>query len=92
MLAFLSNLKQRYIILLGLLFVILLYSAPSFASSYDLEINDYDVNILVNEDNSYLINETLQVEFNRTDMHGIFRDIPTKTYFGKPVKDRKSVV
>ena len=89
MLTFLSNLKQRYIILLGLLFVILLYSAPSFASSYDLEINDYDVNILVNEDNSYLINETLQVEFNRTDMHGIFRDIPTKTYFGKPVKIKK---
>ena len=86
MLKYLSNLKQKYIILVGLLFVILLYSSPSLASSYDLEINDYDVNIFVRLDNSYLINESIQVEFNKLDMHGIFRDIPTETYFGKPVK------
>ncbi|MDY0236098.1 MAG: DUF2207 domain-containing protein [Gudongella sp.] len=86
MLKYLFKLKLRYNLLLILLFVILLYSTPSLASSYDLEINKYDVNIIVNEDNSYLINETLQVEFNKIDMHGIFRDIPTETYFGKPVK------
>lgn len=86
MLKCLSNLKTRYNILLGLLFVILVYSTPSLASSYDLEINDYDVNIIVNTDNSYLISETLDVNFNKIDMHGIFRDIPTETYYGKPVK------
>ena len=86
MLKYLFKLKLRYNLLLILLFVILLSSGPSSANSYDLEINDYDVNIIVNEDNSYLINETLDVGFNNIGMHGIFRDIPTETYFGKPVK------
>lgn len=86
MLKCLFNLKLRHKMLLGLLFVILIYSSPSFASSYDLEINNYDVDIIVNTDNSYFISETIEVEFNKMDMHGIFRDIPTKTYYGKPVK------
>lgn len=86
MLKFLSNSKFRSSLLLISLFMIFIYSTPSLSSSYDLEINNYDVNIIVNEDNSYLINERLQVEFNKPDMHGIFRDIPTKTYFGKPIK------
>ena len=85
MLKYLSNYKLRNSLLIGLLFVILLYSGTSFASSYDLEINDYDVNITINEDNSYFISEMIHVGFNNLDMHGIFRDIPTKTYFGKPV-------
>ena len=86
MLKYLSKYKLSNSLLIGLLFVILLYSGPSYASSYNLEIDDYDVNIIVNEDNSYLINESLEVKFNKMDMHGIFRDITGKTYFGKPVK------
>lgn len=86
MLEYLFKYKLKKSLFIGLFIIILLYSFPSFASSYNLEIEDYKVDIVVNEDNSYLINERLEVKFNKMDMHGIFRDITSKTYFGKPVK------
>lgn len=46
-------------------------------SYYDYIINSYDVDIKVNEDNTFNITETIDVNFNEYK-HGIFRKIPLK--------------
>ena len=63
-----------------LLFSLLISFIPVFIKAegafYDnYRINKYDVEILVNEDNSFDITETIVAEFN-TYKHGIFRKIP----------------
>jgi len=44
-------------------------------TSYDYVIDNYDVNIKVNEDNTFDITETISVFFNKSK-HGIIRNIP----------------
>ncbi|MDD6224344.1 MAG: DUF2207 domain-containing protein, partial [bacterium] len=46
-------------------------------SSYDYVIDKYDVNIVVNENNTFDITETITAYFN-VSKHGIFRTIPLK--------------
>ena len=46
-------------------------------SSYDYVIDKYDVNIIVNENNTFDITETITAYFNVLK-HGIFRTIPLK--------------
>lgn len=82
---FRSNFNKQTILGLLALSVILFLPSVSLATNYDLEISELNIQINVLEDNSYEISEKLTVQFNRSDSHGIFRDIPTKTYFGKPV-------
>lgn len=47
------------------------------AVEYDYTLNSYDVNINVNENNTFDITETIDAFFN-VEKHGIFRKIPTK--------------
>ncbi|WP_422485496.1 DUF2207 domain-containing protein [Gudongella sp. DL1XJH-153] len=81
-----SNFNIKLLLLLLILTATVLFPQVSNASAYDLEISELDIQMDVMDDNSYRISEELTVQFNRSDMHGIFRDIPTRTYFGKPVK------
>ena len=46
-------------------------------SSYDYVIDKYDINIVVNENNTFDITETINAYFN-VSKHGIFRTIPLK--------------
>ena len=46
-------------------------------NSYDYVIDKYDVNIVVNEDNTFDITETITAYFN-VAKHGIYRKIPLK--------------
>lgn len=46
-------------------------------NSYDYVIENYDIDMIVNKDNTYDITETLDVNFN-VPKHGIFRKIPLK--------------
>lgn len=46
-------------------------------SSYDYVIDKYDINIIVNENNTFDITETITAYFN-IPKHGIFRTIPLK--------------
>ena len=46
-------------------------------SSYDYVIDKYDINIIVNENNTFDITETITAYFN-VSKHGIFRTIPLK--------------
>ena len=55
-------------------------STPSKSNqyrSYDYVIDKYDVNIIVNENNTFDITETITAYFN-ISKHGIFRTIPLK--------------
>lgn len=44
---------------------------------YDYVLDNYDVNIVVNEDNTYMITETIDAYF-KIGKHGIYRKIPLK--------------
>jgi uncharacterized membrane protein YgcG len=46
-------------------------------SSYDYVIDKYDINIIVNENNTFDITETITAYFN-VSKHGIYRTIPLK--------------
>lgn len=57
-----------------------LYSIPSESNlyrSYDYVIDKYNVNIVVNENNTFDITENIEAYFN-IPKHGIFRTIPLK--------------
>lgn len=60
------------VIFVGILFV----NNNVFASSYDYTINSYDVNMSVNENNTFDITENISAFFN-VQKHGIYRNIPT---------------
>lgn len=46
-------------------------------SNYDYIVNSYDINMIVNENNTFKITEKIGAYFN-IDKHGIFRKIPLK--------------
>lgn len=64
--------------LLVVMFMMLTISTVSFSDAY-YDILEYDVNIVVREDNTYAITETIVVNFKQAQ-HGIYRDIDTKYY------------
>lgn len=56
------------------------FTTPSKSAlyhSYDYVIDRYDINIVVNENNSFDITEKLDVHFNRPK-HGIYRTLPLR--------------
>ncbi len=59
-----------------IIFSILIFLAqPVFAQ--DFTINNFHSSIIINEDSSFTVKETLDVEFHRP-RHGIYREIPFK--------------
>ncbi len=67
------------------LFVVVLISAiflqvPAYALEA-FEIKAYDVKMIVRDDNTYDITETIDVEFSQ-QRHGIYRTLPLQTYDG----------
>ena len=55
----------------------LIYSSHDIYKNYDYVIDKYDVNIIVNENNTLDITETITAYFN-VPKHGIFRTIPLR--------------
>ena len=70
--------KKKYIKYFILMVICLLCFIPNktYASS-TYTITDYDINMEVNENNTFDITETITVYFN-TSSHGIYREIPLK--------------
>ena len=64
-------------VLTAALLLIISAAVSSFAAS-DFIIRDYAVNMVVNEDDTYRITETVKVEFTAPS-HGIYVDIPLVT-------------
>lgn len=57
------------------LFLALFFIIPTTTKAYEYELNIYDINIVVNENNTLDITEKIGAFFN-VDKHGIFRKIP----------------
>ncbi|HKL42625.1 MAG TPA: DUF2207 domain-containing protein [Clostridia bacterium] len=72
--------------LLAIIFLSLLLIFFGFSFSQSLEINSMAIDMEVYENNSIQIEENITTVFYDRNKHGIFRDLPKKTYFGKPIK------
>lgn len=72
-----TNYGRRLVLAAVMLLAAVLMSAPALAYSYTTE--DYQVDIKVNENNTYQVEESIDVNFY-TDKHGIFRYIPVGRY------------
>ena len=66
--------KYIFLIIITLLFV---NPLKVYASNSEYVINNYDINIVVNENNTLKITEKIGAYFN-VDKHGIFRKIPLR--------------
>lgn len=62
------------------------FISVSISYSQSLAIDSMDIEMNVYENNSIEIIERITAKFYDSDMHGIFRDLPKKSYFGKPIK------
>ncbi len=69
--------KKKLLCLIAFLGLIVLAAFPAKASAYEYELNGYDVNIRVEENNILHITETIQACFY-VSKHGIYRYIPLK--------------
>ena len=66
---------KRIITGLFIVFTIFIFNSKVYA--YDYNITDYDVDIIVNENNTFDITERITAYFN-VSKHGIYRTIPLK--------------
>ena len=66
-----------YFVILGLILVFTFNANALDKNYYDYYLNNYHVDIIVNEDNTLEITEKIGAYFN-IDKHGIFRKIPIK--------------
>lgn len=70
--------KTKFIVLIT--FILILIFSQSYtvrATSYDYTIDDYQIDMIVNENNTFDITETITANFN-VSKHGIFRKIPLR--------------
>lgn len=70
--------KRIIAVIFATIIVMLTTSLTSIGDGY-YDISAYDVDILVGEDNTYEITETITVNFKQAQ-HGIYRDIDVKYY------------
>ncbi len=77
-----ASLKLVLLTTLGL--TLILFSSPAFAQYFT--INKFHSDIMINEDSSMIVKETIDVEFHQA-RHGIYREIPFKYRddFGKVI-------
>lgn len=68
-----------------LFFFFFLFSTKAYAYSDDYVISKYDVNINVNENNSFDITEKITVDF-KNEKHGIIRKIPLQNEYHDSAK------
>jgi len=71
-------------IFLSLSLDLILFSSPAFAQYFT--INKFHSDIMIQEDSSILVKETIDVEFHQS-RHGIYRELPFKyrDEFGKVI-------
>lgn len=75
---------KKILLITILSFMIFITVGISFGQS--LEIDSMTIEMDVYENNSIQIEENITTVFYDRNKHGIFRDLPRKTYFGKPIK------
>ena len=70
--------RNRLLTITAAVLILCLSTALNSFAASDFIIRDYDIKMVVNEDDTYQITETLDVEFTAPS-HGIYRSIPGKT-------------
>ena len=73
--AFRDSIFKNAIIVIILVLISFLYTSSIFAQ--DFTINSFHSDIIIHEDSSFTVKETIEVEFHRP-RHGIYREIPFK--------------
>ena len=78
-------------VFLNLSLNLILFISPSFAQYFTIE--KFHSEITINEDSSFLVEETSEVKFERP-RHGIFRDIPYqyRNELGKRIKTPTAIL
>jgi len=69
--------KKVLLVIFSVIIWVSLFTSVNGDAYYDIQ--NYDVNVVVNEDNTYDVIETITVVF-KEPRHGIYRDIPYKYY------------
>lgn len=69
--------KFYFGLFIALFFLLFCPSKVNAYEQYDYVINHYNIDVIVNENNTFQITEEIQVMFN-TKKHGIYRTIPLK--------------
>lgn len=75
---------KKILLITVLSFMLFITIGISFAQS--LEIDSMSIEMNVYENNSIQIEENINTVFYDRNKHGIYRDLPRRTYFGKPIK------
>jgi uncharacterized membrane protein YgcG len=73
-----TNAGWRVILLLIAMFLMAVAGAVPAAADQGWSIDTFDVAITIQPDATMTVRETLQVDFNSQQHHGIFRDIPVR--------------
>jgi len=68
-------LRPISLVFFSLNLILILFASPSFAQYFT--INRYHSDILIHQDSSFVVKETIEVTFHRP-RHGIYRQIPFK--------------
>jgi len=93
--------KKIAVLLIGVAVVFAFcFAKPCYAFLYSEKIKSFDVEIIIREDSSFLVKESIWYDFGVNPKHGIFRDIPKKGIeiklleitdeFGNPYPYKKS--
>lgn len=69
--------KNKLFFLFAFLFLLIPINIQAEENSYDYVIDNYNVNMIINEDNTFDITETITAYF-KVPKHGIYRNIPLK--------------
>ncbi len=72
-----NKIKAIILTLIVMIFVMLPNNCHAYTYTYDYVIDDYKINMVVNEDNTFDITETITANFN-VPKHGIYRKIPLR--------------
>ena len=72
---------KRKVLIFLIIMYICLFTKSIYATS-DYKIESYDINMVVNEDNTFNITETIKAYFN-VPKHGIIRKIPLRNEIGR---------
>ena len=75
---------KKILLITVLSFMLFITIGISFGQS--LEIDSMSIEMNVYENNSIQIEENITTVFYDRNKHGIYRNLPRKTYFGKPIK------
>ncbi|MGZ3558809.1 MAG: DUF2207 domain-containing protein, partial [Thermodesulfobacteriota bacterium] len=62
-------------LILSLILSLILFTSPAAAQYFTIE--KYQSDIMINEDSSVIVKETIETEFHQP-RHGIYREIPFK--------------